>query len=125
MPAENEKFTCRLHPGLGVLKTVHSWAMEQSIQKRATGSRKFLNQGKSVQVHVVVTLHMTTNVERKIKFEVEGLGMHLFTIRLVGELSHKLDPDDIVTKPPAIGMVPLMCLAPGVHKQLRAPPASS
>jgi hypothetical protein len=63
-------------------------------------------QGKSAMVHVYVTLHMTTCIERKIKFEVEGLGMHLFTIKLVGELSHKLDPDDIITKPPAIGTPP-------------------
>lgn len=82
VPTENEKFSCRLHPGTGVLRS-----------------------GKSVSVHVYATLLMTTNVERKIKFEVEGLGSHLITIKLIGELSTKLDPDDIITVPPPIGKI--------------------
>ncbi len=80
VPTENDKFACRLHPGSGVIKS-----------------------GKSVTVHVHVTLLMTTNIERKIKFDVEGLGSHLITIKLVGELSTKLDPDDIITTNPPIG----------------------
>lgn len=80
VPTENEKFSCRLHPGSGVLRA-----------------------GKSVTVHVYATLLMTTNVERKIKFDVEGLGSHLITIKLVGELSTKLDPDDIIISQPPIG----------------------
>jgi tRNA A-37 threonylcarbamoyl transferase component Bud32 len=80
VPAENEKLSCRLYPGAGVIKA-----------------------GQSVTVHVYVTLHMTTSVKRKIKLEAEGLGIRLFTIELVGELSHRLDPDDIVTKLPPIG----------------------
>jgi hypothetical protein len=59
-----------------------------------------------VTVHVHVTLLMTTTVERKIKFDVEGLGSYLIAIKLVGELSTKLDPDDIITVPPPIGIVP-------------------
>jgi hypothetical protein len=62
-----------------------------------------IKSGKSVTVHVHVTLLMTTNIERKIKFDVEGLGSHLITIKLVGELSTKLDPDDIITTNPPIG----------------------
>jgi hypothetical protein len=46
---------------------------------------------------------MTTRIERKIKFEVEGMGKHLISIKLVGELSTKLDPNDIVTDPVPIG----------------------
>ena len=87
VPTENDKFACRLHPGSGVIKS-----------------------GKSVTVHVHVTLLMTTNIERKIKFDVEGLGSHLITIKLVGELSTKLDPDDIITTNPPIGTPSLSCL---------------
>jgi hypothetical protein len=46
---------------------------------------------------------MTTKMDRKIKFEVEGLGKHLISINLIGEISTKLDPNDIVTVPPPIG----------------------
>jgi hypothetical protein len=46
---------------------------------------------------------MTTRIERKIKFEVEGMGKHLISIKLIGELSTKLDPNDIVTDPVPIG----------------------
>jgi hypothetical protein len=49
VPAEDETLRCRLHPGAGVVKA-----------------------GKSVAIHISCTLLMTTTIERKIKFEVEG-----------------------------------------------------
>ncbi len=70
-----------------------------------------ITQGKSVTVNISCTLLMTTRIERKIKFEVEGMGKHLISIKLVGELSTKLDPNDIVTDPVPIGTttVPFFC----------------
>jgi hypothetical protein len=56
-----------------------------------------------VTINISCTLLMTSKIERKIKFEVEGMGKHLLSIKLVGELSAKLDPNDIVTDPPPIG----------------------
>jgi hypothetical protein len=60
-------------------------------------------QGKSVTINVHVVLLMTTDIERKIRFDVEGLGSYLIAIKLVGELSTKLDPDDIDMIQPPIG----------------------
>jgi hypothetical protein len=56
-----------------------------------------------VTINVHVVLLMTTDIERKIRFDVEGLGSYLISIKLVGELSTKLDPDDIDMLQPPIG----------------------
>jgi peroxidase len=80
VPTDPDRFTCALYPGTGVLKM-----------------------GETLDITVDFTLLMTTNVDRKIKLDIEGVGIHLISINLVGELSTKLDPDDIMVIPPPLG----------------------
>jgi len=80
VPSDADRFLCNLYPGTGTVKM-----------------------GETITITVEMTLLMTTNLDRKIKLDIEGVGTHLISISLIGELSTRLDPDDIVVIPPAIG----------------------
>eukprot|EP00005_Dracoamoeba_jomungandri_P001442 CAMPEP_0174255292 /NCGR_PEP_ID=MMETSP0439-20130205/4639_1 /TAXON_ID=0 /ORGANISM="Stereomyxa ramosa, Strain Chinc5" /LENGTH=950 /DNA_ID=CAMNT_0015337415 /DNA_START=280 /DNA_END=3132 /DNA_ORIENTATION=+ len=80
VPSDPERFICTLHPGYGTI-----------------------GKGETIDVTVKMKLLITTTVRRKLKFEIEGFGSYLPQIDLTGDLSTKLDPDDIVTYPPPIG----------------------
>jgi hypothetical protein len=87
-----------------------SFALLKSVNILTWGG-DYIYQGNSVTVNISCTLLMTTTVDRKIKFEVEGLGKHLISIKLIGELSTKLDPNDIITVLPPIGNALLLSVS--------------
>jgi serine/threonine protein kinase len=78
VPRDENRFKLVLVPGYGVIKP-----------------------SESTQIEVRFTLLMTTTVSRKIKFEVLGCGEQIIPLNVSGDVSTRLDPNeiDILGKP--------------------------
>src|SRR5262249_54205827 len=91
VPVDENRFVLRLFPGYGKIRP-----------------------GKSVEITVELTMLITTRVERTIKLQVQSTGVghrgsspppgpYFIPITLDGEISTKLDPEEIETELPPLG----------------------